>query len=165
MNTCRECGKATNNPSFCSQKCAGTHNLRPYWDERTRQAKKDRKCPGCGGYKYYNSALCHDCFVRTRLEGQLDRTLEDATMNNGNARVKWAHVRSIARRYMELEGRLDKCEECEFDARVEVSHVRPISEFSPSALLREVNAQENMRALCPNHHTLHEMALSSRQSG
>jgi hypothetical protein len=80
-------------------------------------------------------------------------------LKTGNARVKYASIRKWARRLMKDAGRIDKCERCNFDLRVEVSHIRAIGDFPVETLMRIVNAQDNMMALCPNHHAMFEQGL------
>ena len=162
MNKCKGCETLTHNKKFCSRSCAGRDNMSRWNAIRSEKSKKDRICPKCRGYKYYKATQCLGCKRIEETERQMNTTLKAFTHNNGNTRVKWAHVRKLARNWMIQAGRLAKCEECEFTARVEVCHIRPIADFSPDALVGEVNAQDNMMALCPNHHTLYEMALSSR---
>lgn len=44
------------------------------------------------------------------------------------------------------------CEICGYDKHTELAHIRPISDFPGSALLKEVHAKTNIRVLCPNCH-------------
>ncbi len=160
---CLRCGDSTENPKFCSRSCAATYNNKKYPKRHT--ISEQWVCVKCGGHKDYRATQCLKCKRTEDKERQDNLTLAEATHNNGNARVKWSQIRKWARRDMERAGRLSKCEACDFTARVEVSHIVSIANFPETALIGEINAQDNMRGLCPNHHTLHEMALSSRQSG
>ena len=80
--------------------------------------------------------------------------------NRGNSRIKYAHIRKLAVRAMELWEIPKTCSQCdghEFDAVVEVHHLKRISSFEDCALLGEVNARENMVYLCPSHHALEDL--------
>ena len=45
-----------------------------------------------------------------------------------------------------------KCEICGYSHHVEVAHIKPVSEFSKTATIREINSIDNLIGLCPNHH-------------
>ena len=161
MNNCKECGHFTRNPKFCSMSCAATYNNRAF---PKRGVGDGMVCPSCGGKKWYASRICRLCVTEEQEVAALKRPIEEM-FQNGSARTKYVQIRSWARKLMHRAGRMDKCEECDFDAMVEVSHIKSIASFPSNTQMGVVNHHDNMRALCPNHHVLHEMALSSRQSG
>lgn len=152
---CLNCDNATDNPKFCSRSCAATHNNKKF---PKRGDGAGTTCPSCGSFKWYQSELCQNCRYQKNFEEQLERTLADAALE-GNARVRWSHVRKVAQRVLEKSGRPKKCAVCGFDAVVDVCHIKPISEFSENALLKEVNSEENLTYLCPNHHALLDRGL------
>lgn len=153
VRNCIECGEFTSNPKFCSRSCAATFNNRKY---PKRSKGIEWLCPECGGEKYYQSVLCQTCRTRRHWDQALNRAIDDMFLI-GNARIKYSQIRTWARKLMKRAGRLDKCEKCDFSLMIEVSHIKAIGDFSPETLMKEVNAQDNMMALCPNHHVEFEM--------
>ncbi len=45
-----------------------------------------------------------------------------------------------------------KCAVCGYDKHVEICHRKSVSDFPNTALIAEINAIENLSALCRNHH-------------
>ena len=110
-------------------------------------------CPECGNFKWYDSIMCQKCRYLNIHHQSLERTLDDAALK-GNARIKWSYVRKVAHRVLRYEKRAKKCQICNFDIVVDVCHVRFISDFPGSALLKQVNSSANLLYLCPNHHAM-----------
>ena len=101
---------------------------------------------------------CHRCKTLFTLSVFEQRTLENA-VSRGNARVKYSSVRKNAIKKMSVSDTSKRCKLCGFDVVVEVHHIKPISSFSDSALISEVNSLENLVYLCPNHHAMAERGL------
>ncbi len=59
-----------------------------------------------------------------------------------------AKVRGYARRI----GVGQACLECGYSNHVVVCHIKPVSDFSMNATISEVNTEDNLVSLCPNHH-------------
>ena len=162
--TCYTCGKGFVRQSkekktintFCSRSCAAKHNNKLYI-KRPKKNNQDTICQ-CGRNKDSRANLCHKCKVRKTLDAALSLTVKRAT-SKGNARVKYAYIRKIAAKVLELSSRPKECCICGFDAVVEVCHITPISAFKLSALLSEVNAETNLSYLCPNHHAMLDKQL------
>lgn len=51
------------------------------------------------------------------------------------------------------------CHNHEFDDILEVHHIKGILEFDRSATIAEINNENNLVWLCPNHHKMLEMGL------
>lgn len=49
----------------------------------------------------------------------------------------------------------------EFDAILEVHHLKGILEFDEDTLIKEINNENNLVWLCPNHHIMLEKGLIS----
>ena len=45
-----------------------------------------------------------------------------------------------------------KCAICGYDKHVEIAHIKPVSDFTDSCTIAEINSIDNLIALCPNHH-------------
>ena len=63
-----------------------------------------------------------------------------------------SQIQKHARRVYRESQKEKKCCICGYDLTYEVAHVKPVSEFSGETLISEINAIENLVALCPNHH-------------
>ncbi len=155
VRNCQECQKETKNPKFCSRSCAAKFNNRHY---PKRGDGRGRICPVCDGTKDYASQKCRECKTNERFQIQLKRTLKDTT-SKGNARVKWAWVRSIAKLVLEKAGRKKECANCGFNLFVDVCHIKSINKFEENEILRVVNSPDNLLYLCPNCHGLLDRGL------
>jgi len=80
-----------------------------------------------------------------------DLTLEEAIYQKHHKSSAFALVRSRARATKKAT-MTNACEKCGWDKHVEVCHKKPISEFPKTALLSEINSEDNLLILCPNCH-------------
>lgn len=143
---CKELGCSKGTVSYH----LGKHTGRKY-----RQAPTVCKC---GAKKSYDSEQCQTCYNKERLQKQLQRTLKDIQLI-GNARVKWSSLRKVAHTVLEYAKRPKCCVVCGFDVSVDLCHIKPIHSFSEDALVAEVNSEENLIYLCPNHHRMLDRGL------
>ena len=124
--------------------------------------KTDRRSPiricKCGTTKDKRAELCHKCKVLKTFNNNMNKPIGDI-ISNGNARVKWATLRKLALQAMEIYENKKECKLCGFDSVVEVCHIKPIKEFPLTSLVKEVNSQENLIYLCPNHHTMMDKGM------
>lgn len=77
---------------------------------------------------------------------------------------KCQEIRTNARRVLESSEREKVCQYChnhEFDAILEVHHLKGILEFDEDTLIKEINNENNLVWLCPNHHIMLEKGLIS----
>ena len=51
------------------------------------------------------------------------------------------------------------CENCGYDKHTELAHIKAVSDFPDTALLKEVHARENLKVLCPNCHWEYDNGL------
>jgi 5-methylcytosine-specific restriction endonuclease McrA len=83
----------------------------------------------------------------------LDKPLSECLVKNaGHPSWNFSKVRGYARTIYHKYNPNAKCERCGYDKHVEVCHIKPISSFEVTTLLREVNSLENLIGLCPNCH-------------
>jgi HNH endonuclease len=72
------------------------------------------------------------------------------------ARKNWQSARSSIRahagRVFNLSGLTRECAVCGYSEHVEVCHILSVGDFDENATIAEINARENLVALCPNHH-------------
>lgn len=108
---------------------------------------KEKDCPGgCGNIIQHDSVMCRKCNGRARTERAKQQTLADIKTRSGS------HYSSLIRQHARKVGLFESCDVCGYDKHVEVCHVKPIASFLDDATLNEINAPENLRGLCPNHH-------------
>lgn len=176
--TCENCGKefkilkGVYNQSktkhfFCDNSCAATYNNKVRVREnKTNIIWKDgkkgyNKCPICGKLKYYKSELCSDCSNKEKRKIK-ERTLGSYIDGHKYLTTKCSEIRRDARITIEESKREKVCAYChnhEFDDILEVHHLKGILEFDKSSTIREINDENNLVWLCPNHHKMLEMGL------
>lgn len=61
-------------------------------------------------------------------------------------------IRKDARNVFYESGNEYKCIICGYSNHVEISHIKPVSEFDDNDLILDINNIDNLVALCPNHH-------------
>jgi ribosomal protein L32 len=128
--------------------------------------KEKNICPNCGGYKYASSKLCKNC--RNKEKYDVRNHELGYYIGYGNNRKKYLasklnEIRKDARRFMENESQQNKvCKYCnnhEFDSILEVHHLRRITDFDEHEKVANINNDENLVWLCPNHHRMLENGL------
>ena len=134
---------------FCSQSCSATYynKLRP----KKEKHSQNQPCPQCGELCWAkNGGVCKDCKNKNSYAEYSKLTLGDKTYDN-HKYAKYSYVRYYAKRKA-IELGWDRCSECGYDKHYEVAHIRPISDFPPETLLVDINAESNLKPLCPNCH-------------
>ena len=159
----REYDRKTKNGSnfFCSRSCAAKYNNRHY--KKKKKVRSD-VCPICGGKKWETTAMCRNCENDRRRKNKREKTLGDF-ISSGDKYLthKCQSIRKDARIFMERESKQEKvcayCKNHEFDEILEVHHIKGILEFDMSAKLKDINSDDNLVWLCPNHHAMVERGL------
>lgn len=157
-NHCLECRASilvsleSNNPRhlcevkkkrFCNRSCAGLYNMG--LAESPRHKPKIRICSQCGSEytkPYSQGTRCKNCKELPSISVYASRAKSDCIIQE---------IRSHARDVL-FKTKTRKCEICGYEIRVDCCHIKPVKMFPSTALLSEVNAKENLIALCPNHH-------------
>lgn len=144
MNKCQNCHIETANPKFCSRRCAAI------WNNQLMPKRKRQRsyCRVCGIEVAHRRVLCDQHNPRTEITGQ-------TTVSDIRKRAKYqahARIRQLARRAYRDYGLPLQCAVCDYSLHVEICHKLSISEFPATALVKEVNARDNLLCLCPNHH-------------
>ncbi len=176
---CEECGKelrilkgeynkSENKHFFCNKSCSAKYNNRNrerkindvVWIGEGKK-KGYNKCPICGKSKFYKSELCQDCRNKEKRKIK-ERTLGSYIDGHKYLTTKCSEIRKDARRTIEESKRERVCAYChnhEFDDILEVHHLKGILEFDRNATIGEINNENNLVWLCPNHHKMLEMGL------
>lgn len=156
---CKECGEVLvlhiNEPPsearkrrFCDKICSSKFN--------GRHKKRKCFCTDCEcEIERTSKAIrkyCDKCLDAKRLRN-IDNTTKGELFER---RSGYQSARSTIRRHAELvfnrSGKPRECSICRYSLYVEIAHLHPVSEFSKSALLKEINAIANLIAFCANHH-------------
>ena len=117
------------------------------WDcaASPRHKPKIRLCPICGKeYTRPQSGSYNRCPI---CIGIALASLPKKPKSECSLQVIRAHARGIIRRLGKTS-----CQVCGYTHRVDCCHIKPIKLFPSTALVSEINAVENLAALCPNHH-------------
>jgi sulfur relay (sulfurtransferase) DsrC/TusE family protein len=76
-------------------------------------------------------------------KSHLKKAQVNANTIRDNARVMYAKYHG---------GPPQGCQVCGYDKFIMICHIRPVADFEDDATLEEINAPNNLVALCPNHH-------------
>ena len=164
---------------FCNRSCAAKFNNRKH---PKRIAKTSRNCKKCGkemvierieSGAYSQKKYCHICIKTVRSNFSLAavkkrfgdyyssedevKFVNDCTkLELFRKRKNWQSARSAIRRHANFvfsnTGMTCACRICGYDKSVQICHIKPVADFDDSALISEINASENLVALCRNHH-------------
>lgn len=153
INKCFHCGNNTTNPKFCSRSCSAKEA------NKVPKRKLSKKCTQCDSLaRNYKSSLCEHHYQERLLkqkEHLLDLTIQDYTerecIKRLHASSKFAHIRGLCRSWNKDKLKLP-CHVCGYSKHVELAHIKPLSSFPLTALLKDVNGSHNIVQLCPNCH-------------
>ena len=115
-------------------------------------------CFSCGGV---TSGTCRHCKLTFEIRSDNGKGY---TSGQKYLSSKCQEIRTNARRVLESSEREKVCQYChnhEFDAILEVHHLKGILEFDEDTLIKEINNENNLVWLCPNHHIMLEKGLIS----
>ena len=111
-----------------------------------------RRCDNCvrarHGYVKVQGAFVP--FAEVTRDQMLDAVASPEAKYKGSLAFH-AHARNI----FKAAGRPKVCVVCGYSRHAEVAHIRGVMTFPGKATLLEINALDNLVALCPNHH--HEL--------
>lgn len=176
VKCCKNCNKGFTpkyiKQLFCSKSCSNKGVIR-----RTKTLKKCsyeqcneyveysfskfcKKCKTIGRHhsKINNGKLYTEITLGEYLQNKSDRNCQIAGPN------KFDRIRGYARS-MFNNIKQKQCVRCGWAHHVEVCHIKPISSFSETALISEINDINNLILLCPNCHWLHDHNLSEFKNG
>lgn len=148
---CLNCNTLTKNPKFCSRSCAATIN-----NQLSPKRKINKLCLYCTEQvKDYRSNKClyhHTQYGNTLLA---DKSLEEvqSRLSTRNKHRSWINAAIRNHNRVHNKGLLKlPCAKCGYSKHVELAHIKGISEFLPSTLVKEINSPTNVIQLCPNCH-------------
>ena len=137
----------TRRKKFCGSSCAAKFNS----PNQTKLPRKSNFCPQCGKQMVNRTRRCRNCYLKSRLS-LLPRTKK----NVFDSSKTWQAARSIiqrsARDVFELSSLPKQCKVCGYKKHYEVCHIKAVASFPDTATIGEINAIDNLKALCPTHH-------------
>ena len=160
---------------FCNSSCAAAYNNRKV---PKRKAVTQGLCQRCdsiihhtrlrnGGYT--RKRFCDQCLslIRSEAAGRgTERKIENHLCNSKIGDYTKDELRGMslyynyfgsrvgshARKIYERSGKPKVCAACGYSYHVDICHIKDISKFEGTALIREINDLSNLVALCKNHH-------------
>jgi 5-methylcytosine-specific restriction endonuclease McrA len=135
---------------YCSSSCAAKINGKLF-----PKRKMTKKCKECGKLIASCYTYCPDC-IQSNKHLKSKKLLRDMTIEEFENRSEWrgsnrySHIRYDSRKT--AESIPNACKVCGYSKHVEVCHVKPISSFPKTTLIKDVNEIENLIKLCPNCH-------------
>lgn len=143
---------------FCNHSHAARHTnkgrikIRPY-----------PVCSNCGQPKgrKQGTNLCSTCLLLSRIATANNVTKSELYARRGSYQSARSAIRKHAAQVFEQSGLPLVCFVCGYSTAlvVEIAHKRAVADFPGSATLEEINAIENLVALCPTHHAEFDLGL------
>lgn len=143
---------------FCNRVCSNNHILRGVREPKIQTCELcSRDLP----VSKYKRKYCSYCLplVRAsissksgRLETFSNKTKGEVFLTRANYQSARSGIRKHANDVYFSSGKEQKCIVCGYSKYIEVCHIKSVSSFPDEALLSEINAKDNLVALCPNHH-------------
>jgi hypothetical protein len=143
----RECDIKRTKHNFCTRSCANKILRR-----KTRT--KTKKCRHCDNLILSNRQKCEFCIKNFRFILDQDK-LSEVIYKNHHKSSAFALIRTRARAIAKTLG-WKSCKRCGYDKHIEICHIKAIKDFSPDALVSEINDVSNLLPLCPNCHWEHD---------
>lgn len=149
---------------FCNKSCAASFNNKSY---PKRIAQTHIECLNCNEHVILNKGAngsinnkkkyCDECRKIIRLRFGENSLLEFQTKESlYSRRAGWQSANSSIRthsRKIYFNSTLPKCcKVCGYDKHIEICHIKAVAYFADTAKISDINALDNLVALCPNHH-------------
>lgn len=154
---CTNCGKKfTRQPSqlskrghnFCSSSCSAQYTNRV----APKKEAKPRYCKRCGTKipTGMTRTYCDNCQPGAILSRT---TLGEIRKTSKNFHTR---IRDNAQHIYNKSDKPHRCTVCGFDRFYEICHIKAIKDFDDEATVAEINHIDNLTALCPNCHWIHD---------
>ncbi len=144
---------------YCNHKCYSSNQTNRK-RETCRREFKHKNCKNCDEEfivkkrtidRFQQRLFCDTC--RHLSKSSIHKlTKKDLFAKNKN----WQSARSSLQKNAKSAFRKTTspaiCYICGYDNHVEISHIKPVSQFHHDTLISEINDTSNLVALCPNHH-------------
>jgi HNH endonuclease/MYM-type Zinc finger with FCS sequence motif len=136
---------------FCNQSCAAKF--------RNASRKGIQKyCAACSRPIQRHNELCGSC-ERARRKFTVSMTKGELFARRSTYQSARSHIKRHANEVYTLSGKPQFCAVCGYTTHVEICHIRSVASFGDATTLAEINAPDNLIALCPNHHWEYDNGL------
>lgn len=135
------------NKHYCSRSCSAKIN-----NVTSPKRLKTKQCISCKSLITLDKKYCSDCYKNLL---NIDKTLGECGYSQQAKSSTYALIRTRARAIAKKQ-KWNSCAKCGYNKHIEIAHIKPISDFSPSTLISEVNKISNLIPLCPNCHWEHD---------
>ena len=143
-----------NKSYYCSRKCnlVNANHIKYKDHKKTITTCVQCNCTIDNRSKKRLCLLCYTRQTRVKLENQ---TLAD--IKNKHKSRKFLHWYSSEIRNFNREWNKSllslPCQVCGYSRKIHLAHIKPICSYPDTALLKEINSEQNNLVLCPNHHS------------
>ena len=144
MTICKNCGKLTSNPKFCSRSCSATFTNK----QTPKRKKRDWFCEICGVKIPSRRKRCE----KHRTHNLNWAKITYKTLTGQATYQKNSRIRQLARIAYTKTHKDKMCTICDYDKHIHICHIKPINTFSDDTTIAVINSPDNLVALCPNHH-------------
>lgn len=125
---------------FCSRSCSAKYSNK--FGNRPKSQNRRPCATGCGR-EVRNKGTVHCLLCKSRIRHEQAGALRKSEVSR--ERIS-AHARRV------LKQSLASCLVCGYSFAVEAAHIRPVKSFSENTLVSDMNKEDNLLPLCPNHH-------------
>ena len=147
---CENCGKEHRNPKYCSRSCAASVNNIMFPKRNFKKIKRYcRWCEKLIGDGSQGARTCESC--NKNIVDWSCVTLEEFKLKHKGVKFH-SRLRALSRVQYKRSNKPLVCVICGHERGVQVCHIKPVKNFELTDSIKDVNAIENLVALCPNHH-------------
>ena len=101
-------------------------------------------------------------------EGKMDIglvTKEELFKNRANYQSARSSIWRHTQKVFENSSKDKCCKICGHTKHYEVAHIKAVADFDDNILVNEINSEDNLIALCPNHHWEYDNGLLNIDAG
>lgn len=95
-------------------------------------------------------------------EGKMDITSitkGEMFKNRANYQSARSGIRKHAQKIFENSNKEKQCFICGYQKHYEIAHIKAVADFDDNTLISVINSEDNLIALCPNHHWEYDNGL------
>ena len=143
-----------NKSYYCSRKCSLTNANHIKYKDHKKTVTNCIFCK-CTIDNRSKKKLCLPCYILTKKTKLENQTLGDIKNKHKSRKIlHWysSEIRNFNREWN--KSLLDlTCQVCGYSRKIHLAHIKPICSYPDTALLKEINSEQNNLVLCPNHHS------------
>jgi hypothetical protein len=141
----------TKRKQFCNKSCAAKFNN---LGKNRHRSIIDNDSDGLHPTKFKRKPNVIPFQAYNKLQTILNKTKGEMFGNRKNWQSARSSIQKSARSIYFTNATHTHCcqKSCTYDLHIDVAHIKPVSEFSNSSYIYEINTKENLIGLCKNHH-------------